>query len=85
MFGLRFPELVMMAAIGVVVFLPAFKMLSKAGYNGLLCLLLMVPFVNLAFTFWFAFSKWPIEKELDALRAGRAPMPTVPVGQRPGV
>ena len=61
------------------------KIASKAGYNGALALLMFVPLANLIMLLIFAFSEWPIEQQLRALRGGAAPpmgwqppMPTVP-------
>ena len=42
----------------------------KAGYSGPLSLLLLIPGANLVILILFAFSQWPIERELAALRAG---------------
>ena len=72
MFGLRFPELVLMLLILFVVIVPWWAMVSKAGYNGALALALFIPLVNFVFLFWFAFSKWPVLRELEALRSGAA-------------
>ena len=42
----------------------------KAGYSGPLSLLLLIPGANLVILILFAFTQWPIERELAALRAG---------------
>ena len=42
----------------------------KAGYSGPLSLLLLIPGANLVILILFAFTEWPIERELAALRAG---------------
>ncbi|HZV78055.1 MAG TPA: hypothetical protein VFF60_00445 [Candidatus Binatus sp.] len=51
------------------------RIASKAGYPGALSLLMIVPFVNLILLLIFAFSEWPIEREVRALRgiSGRPP------------
>jgi hypothetical protein len=55
---------------------------KKAGYSFWMCLLMLVPLVNLIWLLIFAFSTWPIHRELEALRQGRPvgapgfPMPT---------
>jgi uncharacterized membrane protein YhaH (DUF805 family) len=51
------------------------RIASKAGYPGALALLMIVPFVNLILLLIFAFTEWPIEREVRALRAisGRPP------------
>lgn len=45
------------------------RIVSKAGYNGAMSLLLFIPIVNLIMIIIFAFSEWPIQKELNQLRA----------------
>ncbi len=35
------------------------KIFSKAGYNGALSLLMLIPFVNLVVIVWFALADWP--------------------------
>ena len=44
------------------------RIVSKAGYNGALSLLLLVPVVNLVMLCIFAFGEWPIQRELNQLR-----------------
>ena len=48
--------LLMIAAIWLV---PAAKILSKAGYSGWWCLLLLIPLVNVIVYWVFAFARWP--------------------------
>ena len=50
----------LVAAILAVI--PAWKIVSKAGYNGAWSLLIFVPLVNLIMMYVFAFSEWPVEK-----------------------
>jgi hypothetical protein len=45
------------------------RIFAKSGNAGALSLLLFVPIANLILIIWFAFSEWPIEKEVKALRA----------------
>jgi hypothetical protein len=45
---------------------------SKAGYSGALSLLAFVPVVNFVVILMFAFSKWPIQREIELLRANRS-------------
>lgn len=42
--------------------------LRKAGYSGWLVLLGLIPLVNVVAFFVFAFSEWPVIKELRATR-----------------
>ena len=44
------------------------RIFSKAGWPGLLSLLMFVPFVNLLLMAVFALTDWPIERELRDLR-----------------
>ena len=50
------------------------RIASKAGYNGALSLLLLIPFFNFFIFFIFglimAFSEWPVERRLKALSGG---------------
>ncbi len=59
----------------------------KAGYAGPLSLLLLIPGANLVILILFAFSPWPIEREVAALRAGAGgdypPGGTGPAGYQP--
>jgi hypothetical protein len=41
---------------------PAWRIVSKAGFSGALSLLLLIPLVNIIFIWIFAFVKWPVEK-----------------------
>jgi hypothetical protein len=61
----------------------------KAGYPGPFSLLLLVPGANLILLILFAFSEWPVERDLKALRTAGAggyppyPPPYVPPGGPP--
>lgn len=44
------------------------RIFSKAGWPGLLSLLMFIPFVNLLLMAVFAFTDWPIERDLRALQ-----------------
>ncbi len=46
------------------------KIISKAGYSPWFVLLAFVPLVNLVMFFVFAFSDWPVNKELRRYREG---------------
>lgn len=41
---------------------------AKAGYSGALSLLMLIPLVNLIIVLVFAFTEWPIQKELRDAR-----------------
>ncbi len=55
--------------IGIIVW---WKIFSKVGWSGALGLLMLVPIVNLVMIFVLAFGTWPIERELEQLRAARS-------------
>ena len=40
----------------------------RAGYSFAMAALMVVPLVNLVWLLIFAFSRWPVQKELDAYR-----------------
>jgi len=44
------------------------RIMGKTGYPGVLGLLMLVPIANLVMFLVLAFSTWPIEKELKALK-----------------
>ncbi|WP_186118656.1 hypothetical protein [Burkholderia gladioli] len=45
----------------IIYLVPAARILRKAGFSGWLCLLLLVPVVNLLMYWVFAFVRWPVE------------------------
>ena len=55
---------------------------TKAGYSGVLSLLMLIPLVNAVVFFIFVFSKWPVQSEIEALRA-RLVAQTPPGGYPP--
>jgi len=59
----------------VLLFYPFWRVATKAGYPGVMSLLLFVPVVNFIFLWVAALSEWPIERQLRELKA-RAGMPT---------
>jgi hypothetical protein len=56
---------------------------SKAGYSGALSLLFLIPLGSLVMFLVFAFSKWPILRELEMLRQQRAAFQYQPAQQMP--
>ncbi|HYL93631.1 MAG TPA: hypothetical protein VEW69_10815 [Alphaproteobacteria bacterium] len=55
----------------------------KAGRSAAWAVLMFVPLVNLLVMVWFAFSEWPVQKELDRLRAAAA-SPSQPTEAKKG-
>jgi hypothetical protein len=54
---------------------------QKAGYSFWMALLMIVPIVNLIWLLIFAFSEWPIQRDLNMLRGGRTGgFPVMPPG-----
>lgn len=44
------------------------RIFAKAGFSGVLGLLMFVPLANVIILLVLAFSKWPIEEEVERLR-----------------
>jgi len=62
------------------------RIFSKAGYSGARSLLMLIPVVNLIIIIMFAFSEWPIQRELNQLRmmSGSRPGGFQPQYPQPG-
>ena len=52
----------------VFLIVPFARIFQKAGYSPWLCLAMLIPPVNVLLIFWLAFSRWPVETELERLR-----------------
>ena len=66
--GLTLSILMLLAVIAP--FLAAcYRIFSKAGHSGWLCLLLLVPIVNYFTVLWLGFSKWPALDKRNAATA----------------
>lgn len=59
------------------------RIFQKAGMNGALSLLNLVPIGSIVVICILAFSEWPIERELKALRAATGGNPQIPPGNPP--
>ena len=46
-----------------ILLIPAWRIVKKAGFNGALSLLILVPFLNIVLLWVFAFRKWPVERD----------------------
>jgi hypothetical protein len=58
------PELLFLLLAGVTCgIVPFWQIFKKAGYPGVLALLMLVPLVNLILLYFLAFSHWPALKE----------------------
>ena len=60
--GLMHPHPIFGRVAAVLAVIPAWKIVSKAGYNGAWSLLIFVPLVNIIMMYVFAFNQWPTEK-----------------------
>jgi uncharacterized membrane protein YhaH (DUF805 family) len=73
---------VVLIVIGVVVWLvfliSGIRIIQKAGYSGWWILITLVPVVNVVMYLVFAYSRWPVQRELDAWRAWAASQPRPP-------
>jgi len=56
-------------AITVLIIVAYYFIAQRAGFNPWLSLLALIPGVNLILIFIFAFSEWPIQREVRVLRA----------------
>ncbi len=64
-------ELLVLLPLLIAIFIvPGWRAVSKTGYPGALSLLGFVPFLNILLLLFLAFSKWPIEREVEQLRIG---------------
>lgn len=68
--GLGFGEMIVMLVVLFLTVLPAWRVVTKAGYPGALSLLMLVPVVNFIALHIFAFLEWPLER-----RAASVPRP----------
>ncbi len=63
---------IVIGVISLVIFIFAifvwWRIFAKTGYSGALSLLLLIPIANLIVILVLAFSEWPIQRELNALR-----------------
>jgi hypothetical protein len=46
--------------VGLIIILPFWKIFSKAGFNGALSILMIIPIVNVIMIFFLAFAEWPV-------------------------
>ena len=52
-----------MLIIATIIVLPFWRICQKAGYPGIMALLVFIPVVNLIFLYWFAFADWPVARK----------------------
>ena len=93
--GLLFlPPWVMYAFIAIttlVMVIAFWQIYKKAGFNGMMSLLMLIPGVNLAAMLYLAFVEWPVTRQLAearnaaAVAAAVAPHPAPVTASAPGV
>lgn len=54
-----------MLLITAVVVIPVWRICQRAGYPGLLGVLILIPVLNLVLLYFLAFADWPAEKNDD--------------------
>ncbi|MFI2105637.1 hypothetical protein ACH436_20250 [Isoptericola sp. NPDC019693] len=64
--------LVVYLAVAVIFLIAYVRIIQKAGYSGWWVLVGLVPVLNVVMFLVFAFSRWPVLRERDALRVGQA-------------
>jgi len=69
---------VTLALVGLLVFV-FWRIFAKAGFPGLLGLLMLVPVVNVGAVVYLAFAEWPALRKLAAGAAVSAPVAAAPV------
>jgi hypothetical protein len=62
-------------AITIFILICNWRIVSKAGYSGALSLLMLIPIANIIVYIIFAFSKWPIQQELELRRSQQGGVP----------
>ncbi len=72
--GFLFPGLGLFVGLGVLalVVIAFWSLYKKAGYEGGLALLMLIPLVNLGAMLFLAFSDWPVHRELREARSKAA-------------
>jgi len=62
--------------LGVLVVLPWWRIFVKTGQPGWMSLGMLVPLLNLGLLFFLAFTRWPIEEEVEYRRRKKTSPPT---------
>jgi hypothetical protein len=67
--GLGIAIVLIYLAVAVLGIIAAVKIVTKAGYSGWWVLIAFIPLVGSVFVLIFAFSTWPVTREVQMLRA----------------
>jgi uncharacterized membrane protein YhaH (DUF805 family) len=57
--GLSIWHILILLIFGAIFLVPYAKILSRAGWSGWLCLLWLIPLLNIVMFWVFAFGRWP--------------------------
>ena len=63
-------SLIIVAVVLLLALLIWWRIFAKAGFAGALAFLMFIPIVNFIMLLILAFSEWPVQRELKALRSG---------------
>lgn len=74
MFGIGFPEIIIISVIALLVLVPFWAIFSKAGFPGALSILIIIPGVNLLTLYFFAFARWPALGNRQEINSPTAPI-----------
>jgi hypothetical protein len=55
--------LLWMILMAIIFVIPFWRICQKAGYPGVLSLLILIPLLNIVFFYFLAFARWPIERK----------------------
>jgi hypothetical protein len=66
--GMLILMLVVLAMLALTVII-WWRIFAKAGWSGALGLLMLIPLANLVMLLILAFAKWPIQREVETLKA----------------
>jgi len=55
-------SLIIILVAFLIYIVPAWRIVSKAGFPGALSLLMLVPLVNIVLLWVFAFVEWPVQR-----------------------
>lgn len=51
-----------MLVLAILLVIPFWRICERAGFPGIVALLMLIPVVNLLFLYWLAFAEWPHER-----------------------
>ena len=60
-FGFAFGPIGMLV-LAILLVIPFWRICERAGFPGIVALLIFVPLVNMVFLYWLAFAEWPSQR-----------------------